>query len=456
MRNLRLKGFATRSAGFQILPNGWVQIVGMFAVLHFLVDALCVCCLFLMASAVSTSGLWGVFVIYNVLAFLTQPLTGMLADRVRRHEELLALAVALLALGVAVSPFSSHSSFLPVIVSCLLGMGNSLFHVVGGKQVAVASDNDIRALGVFVSTGAFGLAVGMVFHSWILLFGLLIGVAAGAMVIGLPTDAQTQLQQRRNERGVQQGKAARAFSPHFVWMAVLILMGLVMLRSMVGETFTGFLRQGTGLLLVGAVAMLGKAAGGWLARWMGIVWSLLMMVAAVTVVMWAAADRVPLLGLFLVNLTMPVTLYLINVVMSRREGLAFGLLAATLMPGYLLAQTGAGSDVVPGLLLTLVPTIIIELCLLWLMYERRADVLWSSVVVNILTNVPLNLIVTHVDNSVTAIVVAEVVVVAVETLWYRYFVGRWRLALAYGFLCNAISFLIGLLIQQSLLLFGFL
>jgi hypothetical protein len=34
---------------------------------------------------------------------------------------------------------------------------------------------------------------------------------------------------------------------------------------------------------------------------------------------------------------MPVTLYLANVVLPKHEGLAFGLLAAALIPGYLLA-----------------------------------------------------------------------------------------------------------------------
>jgi hypothetical protein len=37
------------------------------------------------------------------------------------------------------------------------------------------------------------------------------------------------------------------------------------------------------------------------------------------------------------NCTMPVTLFLANDVLPGREGLAFGLLAAALIPGYLLA-----------------------------------------------------------------------------------------------------------------------
>jgi hypothetical protein len=44
-----------------------------------------------------------------------------------------------------------------------------------------------------------------------------------------------------------------------------------------------------------------------------------------------------LTGIFLMNCTMPVTLYLANLLLPGREGLAFGLLAAALIPGYLLA-----------------------------------------------------------------------------------------------------------------------
>ncbi|MBQ6378613.1 MAG: hypothetical protein IJJ56_07445 [Prevotella sp.] len=44
-----------------------------------------------------------------------------------------------------------------------------------------------------------------------------------------------------------------------------------------------------------------------------------------------------LLGIFLMNCTMPITLYLANLLLPKREGLAFGLLAAALIPGWLLA-----------------------------------------------------------------------------------------------------------------------
>ena len=200
-----------------------VRLTGVGATLHFLVDGLCACCLFLLADGTTGFGLLAVFLLYNVLAFLTQPLTGMLADRIYQPGLLLQGSVALLAFGVASASFLT-SHFL-LITSLLLGLGNSLFHVWGGRQVAVATGNDIRALGVFVSTGAFGLAVGMVLHSWWLLYALLALIVVLAVYI---------LRDRPCPGRVYAPSCAR---PWVAWCAVLLLMGFVMFRSFAGESF---------------------------------------------------------------------------------------------------------------------------------------------------------------------------------------------------------------------------
>ena len=98
------------------------------------------------------------------------------------------------------------------------------------------------------------------------------------------------------------------------------------------------------------------------------------------------------------------------------------------------------------LLMTLVPTILIELGVLWLLRERRKKVLWASVTVNVLTNVPLNLFLLCVQHGLTAIVVGEFLVVLVEAAWYYLFVRNWEQAVVYSLLCNAISFLFGLFV----------
>ena len=87
--------------------------------------------------------------------------------------------------------------------------------------------------------------------------------------------------------------------------------------------------------------------------------------------------------------------------------------------------------------------------MLWFLRERRRSVLWSSVVINVLTNVPLNLLILQwgVIDDMPALLLAEAVIVLVEAVWYFCFVHSWRQAFIYSLLCNAISFLTGLLVQ---------
>ena len=306
------------------------------SVLHLLVDGLCVCCLYLIASSFSALHLVGIFLTYNILAFLTQPLTGLWADCMkRRHWMLLAsvllLTVAVLATSIVVSFRLSTVGMM--VVPILLGMGNSLFHVWGGKQVAVTTGNDMRALGAFVSTGAFGLALGIVFFSWPLLYTVL-------LTICVLSTAYVHLDLKAGISAINSQEAECRFSKLFIWMSLLVLMLVVMLRSFVGETFSGEMsRTNSMVLLIGLLSMLGKMAGGWLAHHLGIVRMLALVIVLVLVCLVFRSQEmvIALVGLFAVNCTMPVTLYLANVVLPKREGLAFGLLAAALIPGYLLA-----------------------------------------------------------------------------------------------------------------------
>ena len=312
------------------------RMIGISALLHLLVDGLCVCSLYLIASSFPVSRLVGIFLTYNVLAFLTQPLTGLLADRMARKHWLLLASVLLLTMAVlatSVVMALGTSALGIMLVAVLLGMGNSLFHVWGGKQVAVKTNNDMRALGVFVSTGAFGLAIGFVFFSWPLLYVFLLLICL--LAVGVVQEPEGSSQESEDER-----QETRSWSQLFVILAVVGLMLAVMLRSFVGEAFSsGITKSSMMVLLIGGLSMLGKMAGGWIARQMGIV-KMLVMVLLVVMACYLFKDHglvILLVGLFAVNCTMPVTLYLVNLVLPGKEGLAFGLLAAALIPGYILA-----------------------------------------------------------------------------------------------------------------------
>ena len=335
-------------------------LIGLSSVQHFLVDGLCICCMFLLAGIYGESfGAYGdrvsmgAVLIYNVLAFMSQPLTGMMADRMERRHWLLIVSSLLLTLAVAcasliptlmrVSPnlmWDGLGEWLVILVAVLLGAGNSFFHVWGGKQAAVLTGNDIRALGVFVSTGALGLAVGFVCRSWALLYGLLLAIVAVAIVY-VRSENSLALEKKSEDNSLQSNLTPRSslHTPR-IYLLVLALMLFVCCRSFASEMFSGGITKTQELILLIAVfAMLGKIAGGWIARWMGIWRSLAVILVGVVLcfVFGDYNDVVLLAGVFLMNCTMPVTLYLANVLLPRREGMAFGLLAAALIPGYLLA-----------------------------------------------------------------------------------------------------------------------
>ena len=326
------------------------MMLGLSAAMHLLVDGLCVCCLYLMAEASGLGGLVGVFLTYNVLAFMTQPFTGMLVDRLqRRHWVLLVslsfLALAVLAASLVVAVKTPRVGMLAVAV--LLGLGNSLFHVWGGKQTVVTHGNDMPAMGVFVSTGALGLSLGVVFHSWGFLQVFLLVLCLLAMAY-VNMDGRSNLSGRSNQenqsfQNVQRGaKPASRHGMGFVLLSMVALVAFVLFRSFTGEIFSssaGVHKTQVVVLLMGAIAMLGKMAGGWLAKWFGIVPSMVVVLVLVAVCFIVGGTNLAILltGIFMINCTMPVTLYLANMVLEGKEGLAFGLLAAALIPGYLLA-----------------------------------------------------------------------------------------------------------------------
>mgnify|MGYP006916107008 CR=1 FL=1 len=109
--------------------------------------------------------------------------------------------------------------------------------------------------------------------------------------------------------------------------------------------------------------------------------------------------------------------------------------------------------VISTLLLALILTILIEIVVLLLLGERSMVVLGSSVVINILTNIPLNIYVIYIDNSVLTVVFGELIVVVVEALCYFLLLRNLSRAFIYSSLCNSISFLIGVLVELLIVYF---
>ena len=320
--------------------------------MHMIVDALCICCLCMLSERYGGSGnILGLYFAYNVMAFLTQPLTGWLADNCRAekfallHCVLLTAVVIILAWSGFCSPPMDSQGTMMYAVIALLGLGNSTFHVWAGRLTSLLTCNDIRWLGVFVSTGAVGLSLGSVLASWVLAWILTISICWLTLIylrsedMNKPLFATGEPLHHAMRRTLSGNTYTRVdISVAFSCIMVMALMAIVMVRSHAGSTLNGQLPHSSMMILAaGMVTMAGKIAGGWIAQRIGLATTFLT-AAIVTALCAALASEgafVILLGLFAVNSTMPLTLYMINVVMRGREGLAFGLLAASLMPTYI-------------------------------------------------------------------------------------------------------------------------
>ena len=425
----------------------WTSVV-VTTSLHFLVDGLCLCCLYLIQPR-DAEELLALFLTYNLLAFTTQPLTGWWTDHLRRLHWVLLLSIGLLTTAVILLMVSGQqlqaSSLFYWLVAILLGMGNSLFHVWGGKTTVMVAGNDMRALGIFVSTGAAGLVVGMTCAGWWLAAGMLLTMALiGGFAVHIPVS---------NGKSVPQvSKQPDHESLTYLWLIPILI--FVLTRSFLGETLPSNLEKNNALLFVlAATAMVGKAGGGWVARKWGVGTSIVACVGvAAACLLWtiSGTNRLPavLIGVLTINFTMPMTLYLANRVLPEREGAAFGLLAAVLIPGYLFAHMSAPLPFpIDFMLAALLLTISVELGMLRLLGERRRKVFIGAVVLNILTNIPLNLILIWIGSSVTTLAIGELLVLLVETIGYYILVRNWKQSIIYSLLCNATSFLVGALIQ---------
>ena len=427
----------------------------LLSLLHLLVDGVCACGLMMTTcQIVSDFEAYGIIVLYDVLAFGTQPLAGRWVDSNGDSPSDLKLAMALLVGGSLISLFHVSWNFLAAMPGIiLLGLGNSLFHVYGGKYVAVTSHNDIRVMGVFVSTGSVGLALGLGFSSPMLLAVFILTLLPisilhlhyAEVLKGTPSAIYTKAK-------LTSQQPLSAIPLLYLSCLMLVVAG----RSFIGESVptlhTSIHSMGAPLtmVMVGVIVMTGKAAGGFLSQKWGVqnVFCASLLLSAAVFLMCPWHDAFVLITLLLINISMPCTLYLATKAVPRREGWVFGLLAMALLPGFLLGYLSKGNATCQALLVPLMATILLESILLLWMHERRWQVLSASVVLNIFTNVPLNaFIMAYEVTSPLYIVCMECVVVAVESIGYRLVIHNWRRAFKYSFLCNSFSFLVGCIFQ---------
>lgn len=301
------------------------MITMIYSILHMFVDGICAFAMF--GHFVTDSSGYEYFLIYNFCAFALQMPLGAMLDyfyiqrKANAGRIFALLGVTLTVLGAWIHP-------------AVLGIGNALFHI--GAGVCVIHEDEAcgwngQALGIFVAPGAFGLFLGTQLSKGVLT-GLQIFLTFALIVMLVFFKKQKQhinFFEKKKENNWNYGILISCFL-------------VVILRSYVGMavTFPWKTTVFAGTLAVFSV-VLGKMAGGVLAARFGtkrtVIGSLLL---ATICYLYSANMIVGILALFLFNMTMPITLYLLVKNWKELPGFSFGLLTFGLFLGFLPVYLG--------------------------------------------------------------------------------------------------------------------
>lgn len=394
---------------------------------HFLVDLTCFWFLAGLFSqrtgslALAASG----YLVYNALAFGLQPVFGTALDRVRAGDiaarksverkpvtrksatmkpvtpkraaasEALGIAGCLLtgitliagALSNAlvfeqsvvatvhsashVASFFTGATFEHILLWALLALiavGNALFHVGAGVSVLCAANGRFSDSGVFISSGALGVVLGIWLGALPFLWSMLAGgslLAVGWVITRQPRSADLprsigELPSVQMNGASQASSLAEPFrlAAHLV---VLLCLAAILVRAFAGSFTPVVWRSRTNLLLYFLPALCvfaGKLAGGFLADRHGARRVAVLSLLAAVPLLFLRADMVlpTALGMAAVSMTTAITVTTIAGAMPGREGFAFGLttlaLLAGSLPGYFMKLSAFTSTwLLPGLTL---------------------------------------------------------------------------------------------------------
>ena len=310
---------------------------------HLMVDAVCAAALFSCGGDLTAE-----LLLYNTLAFTLQCPAGLLMDALPKGVKAVKLAACIFAALACMAPLPE------LIKAAALGLANCFFHISAGAETLNASGGRAAPLGVFVAPGAIGLALGTLYPGRRMLFA-----AALLMCAVLLLFARAEPVPAKSEAGPEKVS---------IWIPALLLLA-VAARAVGGSAVAFPWRTGNGLILLTVLCVFaGKTLGGFLCDAMGASKTALFTIplAAALTALCQGYMLPSMAGQLLLNLTMPVTLWLIWRALPGEPGFAFGLAASALWPGTLagglfrLAGAGARAGVAVSFVFGLVAIIISE------------------------------------------------------------------------------------------------
>jgi hypothetical protein len=293
----------------------------VYSVTHGLVDATCAATIFgiVALGREESQYLFQLIIIYNAIAFSTQPVLGLWVDSLKAPAYPAVFGILLVAA-------STLSTQVPLLAAIMAGIGNALFHVGGGAVSLNLAPGKAALPGIYVAPGALGLMVGI----WIGKAGHFI---AWPFIMLLVVSALSILAIPRPGIDVH-----RKLPANLKWFETIILLLLfsIAIRGLVGMGLNLPWKSNPALLVIlTCFVVLGKALGGILGDrfgWIKVATAGLV-ISAPLLAFFAQIPFVAMIGVFLFNLTMPVTMTCLAEMLPGKSGFAFGLSALALIVG---------------------------------------------------------------------------------------------------------------------------
>ena len=280
---------------------------------HFAVDGICGAVL--AAYAVNEIYLEPIiyfFGLYNLIAFGSQWLIGLVIDK---KFSLTPYAFIISLITLALGTIGTIEIIYKVI---LIGIGNSLFHVAGGSLI-LRRYSTYKELGIFVSSGAIGLALGLnqIINAmtFLIIYAIITAFVLKNLREVLPVNHSSP-----------QNNNYQLHIAHYT--LIILLLACVILRS-----FGGSNDSTEYIILFPCVFAFGKMIGGLCCDKIGFNNTILL----IFVMSFVALQFNGLMSMIILtlafNMTMPLTLRLVHFCNPNYPGLMFGLAAGCLLPG---------------------------------------------------------------------------------------------------------------------------
>ena len=302
--------------------------LSIYTVMHFLVDLSCIFYLYGMVNMRLPGNDLRLLaaVLYNMFAFALPMLLGFAADLIGKN----ALVSCLGCLMILVNYLWIPGPWTSV---ALIGIGNGLFHIGGGRQVLQDAGPKYAPSGMFIASGALGVFLGrQMAGGFRQVYYISMWILLALCVIIL---AYTGIRQWKHN--IRSKASAQKVTASILLLSLLIFI-VVIIRSYYGFVAKYSWNNGFWIGLVFTLCVVaGKFTGGILADRLGVTAASAISLggAGITALFAADAPVIGCLSILLFNMTMPITLTLLTELWKELPGFAFGTLMMALFLGTL-------------------------------------------------------------------------------------------------------------------------